>query len=104
MTPPSVKVISHKGCPNHRPCLELVQEIIEDLSLEISAQEVIVEDPARAEALGYRGSPTVLVNGRDILPAPSQGVPALACRLYDSQDGLPPRKAIQQALQDPSGS
>lgn len=100
MTLPSVQVVSHKGCPKHRPCLELVQEVIEDLNLQTSAQEVIVEDLERAEALGYRGSPTVLINGRDILPDPTGGPVALACRQYDGPDGLPPRPLIADALQN----
>ncbi len=43
-------------------------------------------DADKAERLGFRGSPTILVSGLDRLAGPGDPV-GLACRLYPRADG-----------------
>lgn len=52
---------------------ELRHNIEEALRLEGITSEIRISriDTAVARALGFQGSPTVLVNGRDIAPAPA---------------------------------
>ncbi len=57
---------------------------------------------ADAERRGFRGSPTILVDGRDIVTAPDQGGSGLTCRVYRTGQGrpspLPEREAVRAAL------
>ncbi len=68
----------------------------------------VIADEGEAARWGMRGSPTLLVNGRDPFPAPGSG-PALACRLYPAAhgrlEGAPAVAALRQALDqaEPAG-
>ena len=53
-----------------------------------------------------RGSPTLLIDGRDPFAVPGAG-PALACRLYETEDGrlygAPTVAALRRALDQAGG-
>ncbi|MGH9508863.1 MAG: DF family (seleno)protein, partial [Terriglobales bacterium] len=64
-------------------------------------QQVLVADEATAATLRFAGSPTVLVNGRDVEPAVAeQG--GLSCRLYANHGapGIPSRDALLRAIRE----
>jgi hypothetical protein len=51
----------------------------------------------QAEATGFRGSPTVLVNGRD--PFADAAIPtSLSCRVYQTEAGLVGAPTVEQLL------
>lgn len=61
-------------------------------------------DAMTAEQVGLRGSPTILIGGRD--PFPGDG-PAFACRLYPGAvgpEGAPAVTALAAALRDTQGA
>ncbi|MGB6456845.1 MAG: thioredoxin family protein [Streptosporangiaceae bacterium] len=93
-------VLAISGCPN-APVLEqrLAGLVAGRPGVHISRHVVgSGEDAAR---LGMHGSPTLLIDGIDPFPAPAAG-PALACRLYPSDEGrlegAPAVSALRQAL------
>jgi hypothetical protein len=63
---------------------------------------VLIETQAEAERQQFYGSPTIRIDGRDIVPPSPNARPALACRVYRTKDGamtpIPPREAIRAAL------
>ena len=65
-------------------------------------EEREVRSDAEAEALGFPGSPTIRVDGRDVDPAGAGSRPALTCRVYYLPDGrvspIPSREALEAAL------
>ncbi len=81
------------GCPNWQTADERLRALAGELGLHIGYQRV--ESPAEAEALGFRGSPTILVDGRDLFVA--TGEPGgLACRVYETPDGRAGSPTIDQ--------
>jgi len=46
-----------------------------------------VKDDRQAQDIGFRGSPTILINGQDMSGVPVPAEPRMACRFYP--DGLP---------------
>lgn len=77
-----------EGCPGRRLVEERLREALAALGLEADAALVLepVRTPDQARTLGFVGSPTLLVDGRD--PFAAEGRPAaLACRLYQTADG-----------------
>ena len=61
-----------------------------------------IRDEADAEAAGFPGSPTILVDGRDVSP-PGPGRPqGLTCRVFERSDGrlspLPAPQEVREAL------
>lgn len=74
-------------CPNWKTTLSLVEQIVDDLGLEAIVTTTRVATPEDAETLGFRGSPTVLIDGED--PFDDGNAPVgLACRIYRTEEGL----------------
>lgn len=94
-----VTLLHFSGCPHWRTVdahLRALAEEIPGLSISLRA----VETPEDAERLGFRGSPSLLIDGVDPFAAP--GAPAgLACRMYATPEGpagSPTRDQIREAL------
>lgn len=70
----TVQVQMSPGCGHGRQTLALVQEVLSELVPDASVELVEVVTLEDAARLGFRGSPTVLVEGEDLEPGPSGGV------------------------------
>lgn len=73
----------------------------EGVDAEIVVRQISSDEEA-AET-GFFGSPTILVNGRDIAPpGPHEATHVDACRLYVRPDGrpspLPPAELLREAV------
>lgn len=80
----TVKLLYFDGCPNWQIAAERLRGLVDELGLDVVLEKV--ETPERAKALGFRGSPTVLLDGHDPFATPDQPV-SLACRIYQTPDG-----------------
>lgn len=87
------------GCPNWELADERVRAALSQLGLKATdvAHEV-VDTPEKAAAAGFRGSPTILVNGRDPFIVPASPV-GLYCRLFTTPDGLAGLPTMDQIVQ-----
>ncbi|MBS1896233.1 MAG: thioredoxin family protein [Actinobacteria bacterium] len=82
------------GCPNWKTTYERITTLISDrASTNLMLQRV--ESPEEAVRLGFQGSPTVLIDGRDPFGDPAAPV-GLACRVYRTPDGMAGSPTIQQ--------
>ena len=94
-------VLAVPDCPN-APVLE--QRLAEVLAgrPDVTIQRRVIADMAEAAKWGMHGSPTLLVDGADPFAAPGGG-PAVACRLYRSEDGrldgAPTVEALRRVLE-----
>jgi hypothetical protein len=83
-----IEVVVVPGCPHRTTAVAHVREALRALGRsDVVVSERVVEDAAAACAAGMRGSPTILVDGRDPF-ANEAGEPSLSCRLYRSADGV----------------
>lgn len=83
-----IEILYVESCPNHRLAMERVSQALTREGARAQIEEVEVRDQAMAESLGFPGSPTIRIDGRDIEPRSSLGTTGLACRLYrDSEAG-----------------
>jgi hypothetical protein len=99
---PSVEVLWWRECPSWERAIELVREEMASAGLEPDAlrvTEIETEDDARRE--GFVGSPTVRVDGADILPTGDEPA-GLTCRVYRKRDGrvspLPDAADVRDAI------
>ncbi|MGH9393300.1 MAG: DF family (seleno)protein [Terriglobales bacterium] len=88
-----VQVLSFRGCPHHERTVARVRQALASAQLAAPVDEIWVSD-TDAPA-GFAGSPTVLVNGRDVEPAPPAMGPA--CRRY-ADAGAPSLAALARGL------
>ncbi len=70
----TVQVQMSPGCGHGQKTVELVRDVLHELAPDARIETVTVATIDDAERLGFRGSPTVLVDGADIEPGPSGGV------------------------------
>ena len=97
-----IAFLYYEDCPSHEQALERLRTVMaeEDISAEIEIIKVETDEQARRHH--FVGSPTILVDGRDIQPPSAEAVPALTCRAYQLEDGrispLPSVDMIRRAL------
>jgi hypothetical protein len=84
-----VELLFWAGCPSHEQALEDLRGALSQAGRD--AEDVIVReirDERQAVAEGFTGSPTIRVDGRDVVD-PGDEPPGLTCRLYTRRDGRP---------------
>lgn len=95
-----VSLLYFDGCPNHEPTLTLLQRLLADAGWDGELELVNVDSQERAEEMGFRGSPTVLINGID--PFLDADAPVgLSCRIYATDEGYrgtPPEIELRAAI------
>lgn len=79
-----VTVLYFDGCPNWQTADQRVAALAEDLGITVTRRKV--STPEQAEAMGFRGSPTILVDGRDVFARSNEPI-GLSCRIYQTPDG-----------------
>ncbi len=88
-------------CPNAAPAAELFADVLAHEGLgHLDVRVEVVGDQERAEARGFLGSPSFLIDDVDLFAVP--GAPAaVACRVYRTGarlSGLPDRAALAAAV------
>jgi hypothetical protein len=103
MRTPDVELLWWEGCPSTERTLVEVREALRDVGLngaEIRMREITTD--AAAQAAGFLGSPTILVDGEDPLPAGQEDSVGLNCRVYRRRDGtvspIPDPDDLREAL------
>lgn len=94
-----VEVLYVADCPSHAPAVRLLKDVLAAEGIEAEVQEVLVVDAQMASKLKFLGSPTIRINGLDIV-GESSNCGTLACRLYPGsvQVGVPPLDMIRSAV------
>jgi hypothetical protein len=84
---PRVEFLWWEGCPSHERALAELRDAMREAGLDpdgVTVQHVGSEQEAAAAR--FVGSPTVRVDGRDVVPADDEPV-GLTCRVYRLRDG-----------------
>ena len=96
-----IEILYVEECPSHAAAVKLVREVLESYGLAVGIDEVLVADERMASELRFSGSPTIRINGRDVLETrgESKGF-ALSCRLYPGagEVGLPLADTVRRAV------
>lgn len=88
------------GCASWTTARERVVAAASSLGIEADVRMERIGTEAEAEQAGFRGSPTILVGGRDLFPAAGNPV-GLSCRIYrerDKSEGAPSIGRLMEAL------
>ena len=94
----SVVLLFSPDCPNWRLADERLREALALADRDdVRVQHRLVATPEEAEAAGFRGSPTVLIDGQDPFSQPD--APAgLSCRVFRTEAGLTGAPTVEQLL------
>jgi hypothetical protein len=96
-----VSLLYFDGCPNHVEALSLLETLLYEAGWTGEIGLVNVDSPERADELGFRGSPTVWIDGVDPFLDPDAPV-GLSCRIYATESGYqgtPPEQELRTAIQ-----
>lgn len=97
-----VELLAIEGCPHLEQARRDLESVLRRGIIEIPIQLILVGDQDDAEFLGFQGSPTIRIDGEDVVPQPDLPV-ALSCRTYldaaGRATGSPPVEAIQAAVE-----
>lgn len=96
-----VTLLYFDGCPSWRTTDRRLRELADELGFDLDYRKV--ETPEAAQQLSFRGSPTVLVDGRDPFAQGDEPV-GLSCRIYQTPDGPAASPTLEQLREVLDGS
>ncbi|MFQ5922860.1 MAG: thioredoxin family protein [Anaerolineales bacterium] len=79
-----VQLLYTDDCEHRPQAWSALNQAMQRSGVRAYVDEIRVRDLEQARQLGFAGSPTILINGRDIAPG---GPPTLECRSYPAEDG-----------------
>lgn len=96
-----VELLVVQDCPHLEQARRDLQTVLARGIIEVPIQLIYVTSADDAEFLHFQGSPTIRVNGDDVVPQPELPI-ALACRVYRDAEGgalgSPPIESIRAAV------
>jgi len=106
VTSVDIEVLTVDGCPHRTETVARLRVALAALGTVAVVNERVIASAADAAAAGMHGSPTVLIDGRDLFTVQSVE-PSWSCRLYPrpaGMDGAPGLDALIAALAGRAGS
>ena len=96
-----VEILAREDCPNRGMALVVVERVVGETGIPAEIEVVDVESDEDAETYRALGSPTVLVDGRDVDPEPLYSEFSVDDRIYKTHrgpSGWPEPEWIRDAL------
>ncbi len=99
-----IEVLYFDGCPNHKPAVERVRQLLDEEGVSAEVLERNVTGASIAQEVGFLGSPSVRINGLDVEPeARTAREYGMMCRTYlvnGRREGLPPHDMLRRAIRE----
>ena len=98
-----IELLIVPDCPHWATAAELIKTALNDLGMTgVNVRTTVIDTAEEAHRRGFTGSPTILLDDRDLFP-PLSPKPALACRMYPTKEGpqgAPELSALRRALKE----
>ncbi len=98
----TIHMLYYEECPSYEQALQNLRQIAAEEGIDAEIMTTNVTTEAEARALHFVGSPTILIDGQDIVPPPPDSPVMLSCRAYHHEHGritpLPSDQQIRAAL------
>lgn len=76
------------GCPHWRIAEERLRKVVQDLPNDnVTLEYQLIDSPDTADRVGFLGSPTILIDGRDPFVTGTEGV-GMTCRVFLTEHGV----------------
>lgn len=83
-----------EGCPNWKTTFAYLSTLVDE-GFDVDLGHELIDSYEAAVARGFRGSPTVLIEGVDPF-ADEEARDGLACRIYRTEDGIAGSPSLAQ--------
>lgn len=93
-----IELLYFEDCPHWKIADERLQPLAAARGIEVEHR--LVTSPEEAQAARFRGSPTILIDGRDPFAGADEAF-GLSCRVYQTADGpagSPTTEQLEAAL------
>ena len=97
--PVNLQFLSFPSCPNTPQLRQRLTKALAELGIDLEITEVDLMDLEKGDPRLRYGSPTILINGADLMGKGPSAQPGLACRIY-ADGGLPSLDELLQRLQE----
>ena len=88
MRAPDVELLWWEGCPSTERALADLRHVLRAAGLDpASVRMREIHSEADAAAAAFVGSPTIRIDGADVVPSPEDEPVGLTCRVYRRRDG-----------------
>jgi hypothetical protein len=75
------------GCPHWKLADRRLAGVLRDLHRDdVGLEYQLIESPEMAERIGFRGSPTILIDGRDPFATGAEPI-GMSCRVFRTEHG-----------------
>jgi hypothetical protein len=103
----TVELLYWDGCPSHPEALADLERILREEGVQTDVSRIEITDDEQARRERFAGSPTIRIDGEDIVP-PGNGEPfSLTCRVYRTRDGrvspVPDPEDVRAAVRGAAG-
>ena len=88
MRTPELELLWWEGCPSTDKALAELRAALRDVGLpdaHVELREIRTDEEALDAS--FRGSPTILLDGADLVPEAGEAPIGLSCRVYRRRDG-----------------
>ena len=84
------------GCPHWRLADQRVQKVLRGLGRDdIELERELIDSPEMAARVGFHGSPTILIDGRDPFLTGAEPI-GMSCRTYPTDEGFQGAPTLDQ--------
>ena len=98
----SIQFLYYEDCPSHDVALDRLKSVMAEEGIHADIEIIKVETEEQAQELRFVGSPTFLLDGKDMFPVPENAYYSLTCRAYRLENGrispLPTADMIRNGL------
>lgn len=95
MAEPAIQLLVFDGCPLADAARESLREALNELGIT-HFEKINILEPNTAEELRGWGSPTILIDGRDVGGAAKGD--SVGCRVYDTPNRVPLPETIMESI------
>lgn len=110
MDRPKIQLLHTESCHSYQEALGEIKEALEELGFSAEVEVILVDNPEKAQAYKFLGSPTIKINGLDleagrgdrpVAPTATENFSLSACRTYIYEGSLyhyPPKEMLLEVL------
>jgi hypothetical protein len=100
-----IRLLYLDDCPNWREAAAVLGRLGAEMP-DLEIEHAIVDTPEEAERVGFHGSPSIHVDGRDLFAGDADPI-GLSCRIYQTPDGpagTPTLEQLRAAIETAAGA
>lgn len=101
-----IEFLYFDGCPSYKEALRSLEGVMVELGIKPEVVKINITNNQIAEKYRFIGSPTIRINGKDLVEEKGISAYKRGCRIYMTEEGIkgvPDKEMIRKALRQAQG-